>query len=107
MTAQVHDAAIGTEIGTELIRDGEAARVWMLTLEPGEATEFHRHDYDYVFVVVRGGLVQTEYINGEVEVQDRQPLGTAEFRRRDLPHRLVNVGDTVYENVVIEIKRSP
>ncbi|MEA2496642.1 MAG: hypothetical protein QOJ29_4553 [Thermoleophilaceae bacterium] len=91
-------------VGTRLLHEDDFRRVWLLDLDPGEATEWHQHDSDYVFVVTQSGVVRTEYADGSTETQDGDDLGHAEYRQRDTPHRLVNVGDHPYGNVVIELK---
>jgi quercetin dioxygenase-like cupin family protein len=91
-------------VGTDLIFEDDEVRVWMLHLAPGEATAWHFHDCDYTFVVTRAGTVRCEYEDGSHELQDGDRLGHAEHRMRDPPHRLVNVGVSVYQNVVVELK---
>lgn len=95
---------IGHDVGTKLIHDDRHTRVWMLDLAPGEATEWHEHEHAYVFVVTAAGAVACEYADGSVERQLDDPVGSAHFRPRDVPHRLVNVGDRDYQNVVVELK---
>jgi quercetin dioxygenase-like cupin family protein len=93
-------------VGTALIFEDAEVRVWMLHLEPGEATEWHLHDCDYTFVVTRPGTVRCEYDDGGYELQEGDRLGHTEYRKRDQPHRLVNVGDSTYQNVVVELKKA-
>ncbi len=97
---------LGRNVGTRLLFEDDRARVWMLDLDPGEATEWHVHDHDYTFVVTESGVVRCEFDGGGFEIQEEDPVGHAQFRLRDEPHRLVNIGDTHYQNVVIELKRS-
>lgn len=97
---------VGRGVGTKLLFEDDRVRVWMLDLDPGEATEWHIHDYDYTFVVTESGSVRCEFERGELDAQNEDPVGHAEFRARDEPHRLVNIGDTHYQNVVVELKLS-
>lgn len=94
------------KVGTRLLYEDEGVCVWMLDLEPGEAMPWHVHHHDYTFVVSESGTVRCEYESGVVELQEDQPVGHAEFRKRDRPHRLVNIGTGHYQNVVVELKRS-
>ena len=94
-----------TQVGTKLLHEDDHARVWCLDLEPGESTEWHRHTSDYVFVVTQTGTVRCDYADGATEVQEGDPVGSSQYRRRDVPHRLVNVGDRPYRNIVIELKQ--
>ncbi|MBB6372632.1 hypothetical protein [Chryseobacterium shigense] len=96
------DVKIG-EIGTKVLFETEHVKVWDLTLAPGEATKWHKHQMDYMFVVVKNGKVATEYINGEIENQDDE-IGIVDFRKKDIPHRLVNNDNQEYKNIVVEFK---
>ena len=91
------------QIATTLLFENEYVRVWNLLLEPGEATDWHQHELDYLYIVIEPGKVQTEYIDGTCEKQDDTP-GTVVMRRIDKAHRLVNTGTSSYSNVVIELK---
>jgi beta-alanine degradation protein BauB len=95
-----------SKVGTQLLYEDERVRVWMLDLEPGEAMPWHVHDHDYTFVVSESGTVRCEYESGGFELQECHAVGYAEFRKQDEPHRLINIGDGHYQNVVVELKRS-
>jgi len=41
-----------TNIGTELLFENEAVRVWSMELAPGEESPYHVHKLDYVYVYV-------------------------------------------------------
>lgn len=92
------------KVGTKFLFENEYVKVWDLTLASGEATDWHEHLMDYMFVVIKNGRVRTEYIDGTYENQDDE-VGHVEMRRRDKPHRLVNSGDKVYMNIVLELKK--
>lgn len=95
---------LSTQVGTKLLFEDDHARVWLLELGPGEATEWHRHDCDYAFVVTRSGRVCCEYVDGSIEEQIDDPVGSTQYRNRDTPHRLRNMGQSTYQNVVVELK---
>jgi hypothetical protein len=92
-------------IGTRLLYEDDVSRVWLLQLDPGEATDWHEHSCDYAFVVTSPGPARCEYVDGTVEDQQGK-LGDVEYRSADLGHRLVNVGTSRYQNVVVELKAS-
>jgi quercetin dioxygenase-like cupin family protein len=93
-------------VGTKLLYEDDRVRVWLLDLEPGEVMPWHVHHHDYTFVVSESGTVRCEFESGGFELQQDQPVGYAEFRKQDEPHRLINIGDGHYQNVVVELKRS-
>ena len=40
-------------VGSYVILEDEFVRVWNFTLEPGQMTSMHKHDFDYSFVAVK------------------------------------------------------
>ena len=105
-TLHEQDEEHSCRVGTNLLYEDDRVRVWMLDLEPGEAMPWHVHHLDYTFVVSKSGAVRCEYESGDFELQRDHVVGHAEFRKRDAPHRLVNIGDGHYQNVVVELKLS-
>ncbi len=49
---------LSSAVGTRLLYEDDATRVWLLDLAPGEATDWHEHECDYAFVVTRPGSVR-------------------------------------------------
>lgn len=92
---------LSDQVGTAVIYEDDRIRVWLLELGPGEASEWHRHSCDYLYVTTLAGQTQTEYLDGSIEPQD-DLVGDAVLRRADPGHRLVNMGKSKYQNVVIE-----
>jgi hypothetical protein len=104
--------APSTDVGTRVLFENEVVRVWDFRLEPGEASQLHRHLHDYLFVYV------TEHNELEVRAPDQQPLrvstpdgyvsytrvGSASDPR--LTHQLVNVGDTPHRQILVELLTS-
>ena len=90
--------------GTKLLFEDEHTRVWLLHLEAEGTSEWHTHECDYTFVVTRPGQVRTEYEDGASELQN-DPVGHAEYRRKDRSHRLVNDSTGTYQNIVVEFLR--
>jgi len=91
------------QIASRVLFENDRVRVWDLTVEPGQATDWHQHELDYLFVVIEKGKVHTEYANGATEPQDDE-LGHTEMRTDREVHRLVNDGPTRYRDIVIELK---
>jgi hypothetical protein len=91
------------DVGTKLMFEDDRVSVWELKLAPGEATAWHQHLHDYMFVVVRNGRVRVEFLDGSFEEQD-DVIGAVGIREKDLPHRLVNLSQNEYFNIVIELK---
>ena len=44
----------GPNIGTRVIAEHDRVKLWELKLDPGEASEWHAHENDYIFNCRRG-----------------------------------------------------
>lgn len=99
-------SAVSGAIGSELLFENEAVRVWVMDLEPGQAAPEHRHELDYLFVYTtpsRIKLVQDGEDQGVEEFDD----GFARFVRVDEPlqHHIENISDQPHRQVLVELKR--
>lgn len=98
MSAQWSD-----RIGTRVLYEDDGCRVWLLELGPGERSDWHTHDTEYVYVVTLPGPVKTEYADGTSEDQD-DSRGETSRRLPGLAHCLVNLGEHRYQNIIVELK---
>jgi beta-alanine degradation protein BauB len=98
---------ISSDVGTRLLFENDHVRVWDLTLEPGEAIPLHRHELDYLYVVVGGGTLQTEFADGTADPPREMTDGEVRFRpvENEVVHGARNVGSTRWRNIVVELKR--
>ena len=86
---------ISEEIGTRLLFENDRVRVWDLALAPGESTGMHRHENDYLYVVIGGGKLQGVSSDGvKREARDMED-GQVQWRDVDGEdvHEAINVGD--------------
>jgi quercetin dioxygenase-like cupin family protein len=97
------------KVGDRIIMEDERVRIWELTLEPGEAGDFHRHDLDYYLIILGGDYVAgvcledspIESFVGKVPEAGNTvsiPKGNVEWA--------YNVGDETYRDLIVEIKDS-
>lgn len=98
-------------IGTRLLFENERVRVWDLTLAPGETLPLHRHELDYLYVVIGGGSLQTGFADGTADEPRQMADGEVRFREvslsdgdRRATHSATNVGGTPWRNIVVELK---
>jgi quercetin dioxygenase-like cupin family protein len=104
MTAPLNP--VYSQVGTTLLFENERVRVWDLELQPGESTGLHRHTTDYLYVVVGGGTLQTMFADGTSDPPRMMHDGDVRFRsvEGENIHEAVNVGDTPWRNIVVELK---
>jgi len=96
------DSQLG-DVGTEFMFENDLIRVWNLELSPGESSDWHRHNTNYCFVVTRSGSLKGEHENGEVSISPLS-VGQVVMGKKGALHRVTNVGEEMYSNIVIEIK---
>ncbi len=96
-------------VGTGLLYEDDDVRIWEMKLEPGEASDLHKHDHDYFLVIDSGDLVAgvppkdfpMDMFVGKVPPDGntvRVPKGGVEWA--------VNVGKKTYHEILIELKKS-
>ena len=93
------------DVGTHFLHENEHVKTWDLVLKPGESSPWHHHSTHYLFVVTRAGILRTEYDDGTSAVRDYK-LGEVVMGEKDSVHRVTNVGDERYSNVIVELKQS-
>ncbi len=94
-------------VGTRLLFENDAVRVWDLQLAPGESTGMHRHELDYFYVVIGDGKLQRVDPDGTQHAPKSMQDGEVHFRAVDgeSVHDAVNAGEAVWRNIVVELKR--
>ena len=97
---------ISPEVGTQLLFENERVRVWDLRLAPGESTGVHRHEHDYLYVVIGDGRLQAADAEGNRgEARDMQD-GEVRFNavEGEAVHEAFNAGDGPWRNIIVELK---
>jgi quercetin dioxygenase-like cupin family protein len=91
-------------IGTELVYEDDAVKIWRIAPEPGQDAPWHTHVLDYTTVVVDGGVVERPNDDGTVDRFELEPGDFMRGRQGTIRHMVRNVGDTAFSNVIIELK---
>jgi hypothetical protein len=95
-------------IGTEVVFENERVRIWNLHLEPGERSAVHRHDNDYILVLLGGDRIAAEpEADTAGSVTERLEAdvvpGAVVYLERGGVETAVNVGQQPYDEVIIEL----
>ena len=96
-------------IGTDVVFENDRVRVWELRLAPGEASAVHRHELDYMLVLLEGDRIAAEpepdtggsfneYLEAEVVP------GAFVYIERGGIETAKNVGKEPYREIIIELK---
>jgi quercetin dioxygenase-like cupin family protein len=73
-----------------------------IRLEPGEKAPMHHHPSPHVVHVKNAARIRFSFPDGKEEIADLkagQVLWT-----EAVPHEALNIGNTVFNNVVVEVK---
>lgn len=104
------------QVGTRLLFDNERVRVWEIRLAPGERTERHRHQADFLSIYLthsqlrlvseKGGEEGGESDTQISEVFSDEGPGFIDYRelRGSFVHTVENVGDAAHWEIVVELK---
>ncbi len=97
------------QVANTLLYEDDEVRIWEMKLEPGEHSDLHHHEYDYLLVIDSGDLVAgippkdspMDLFVGKVPPQGntvRVPKGGTEWA--------LNIGEKTYHEILIELKKS-
>jgi len=97
--------AVTTDVGTRLLFENDRVRVWDLSLEPGDGSGLHRHTNDYFYVVIGGGTLARGNPDGSRGEPRTMIDGEVHFRSIEDAdvHEAINVGETTWRNIVVEL----
>lgn len=96
-------------VGSRILFEDEKVRIWELILEPGEASDLHRHDHDYYLTIFEGDFVAGVTPEGS-PVEPFVGIVPAEGNVVGIPKGGVewayNVGNKTYRELIIELKNT-
>jgi quercetin dioxygenase-like cupin family protein len=104
--SELERALANRTVGTRLLYENEAVRVWEIALEPGKRLPFHRHATSYFYRCHSGGRVRVRTPEGD-ELEYESPADEVHFHRIGpedvVVHDLENVGDTLVTYTTVEL----
>jgi beta-alanine degradation protein BauB len=107
--SEEHDGESIGKVGTRIIFEDERVRMWELILEPGEASDLHRHDHDYYLIIFEGDLVAGVSPKGsgvDSFVGKVPQAGNTVGIGKGATEWAYNVGEKTYREVIVELKDS-
>jgi hypothetical protein len=96
-------------VGGRVIFEDERVRMWELILEPGEASDLHRHDLDYYLIILEGDYVAGVSPKGtgvNSFVGKVPEAGNTVSIRKGGTEWAYNVGEKTYREFIVEMKKS-
>lgn len=98
------DMSGANPIGTELVYEDDAMRIWRIELAPGAEAPWHTHRLHYTTVVVESGVLERENDDGSVDRLEVQAGDLMRWQEGSFRHMVRNVGATTFRNVIVELK---
>ncbi|MCY4194192.1 MAG: hypothetical protein OXF04_07850 [bacterium] len=97
------------DVATKLVMENDRVRIWEMRLAPGERSDLHRHDCDYVLVQVSGDKIAGDFepdTAGEFSglVEGDVVAGQSMFIAKGGIEAAVNTGAEPYYEILIELK---
>lgn len=96
------EPALG-QVADRVVFENERVRIWEMTLEPGEASDFHEHTLDYMLCVIEGKSIDADFEGGKSITIPVEPSTTI-FVPKGNRETAVNRSDVRYREILIELK---
>ncbi len=101
------DTSPSTQVGTELLFENDAVRVWNMDLAPDERSPYHIHHLDYVIVYLTPSRITYRNAPDDSGITRRYADGHVNFVAvpdEGVSHQIQNASEEHHRQVVIELK---
>jgi quercetin dioxygenase-like cupin family protein/mannose-6-phosphate isomerase-like protein (cupin superfamily) len=99
----ITEVSIDKEPAHHFAMENDFVRVFDVVVAPHAATLMHRHDRDYMFVILGDSDISNERMN-EKPVHLVVKDGDVRYSKGGFAHIARNTGDTPFHNITIELK---
>lgn len=93
-------------IADRVLLENDRVRIWEMHLEPGQASALHRHDLDYMLIIVAGDRIAGVPGPGCTRTprEARVTPGQVYYLKRGETEWAVNRGTHPYREILVELK---
>jgi beta-alanine degradation protein BauB len=92
------------DVGTKLILENDRVKIWEMDLQPGQESAEHRHDLDYVLVILEGDQIDGVCTDGRETIHAAVQPGLTAYVAQGGTEIARNVGRRRYHEIIIELK---
>jgi mannose-6-phosphate isomerase-like protein (cupin superfamily) len=92
------------DVATKLLMENDRVKIWEMDLEPGEESAEHRHDHDYILVIVEGDKIAALCTDGRDNIDAEVNPGLAVYVPKGGTEIARNTGAQRYYEILIELK---
>jgi hypothetical protein len=106
------DERVFGDIATKLLMENDRVRIWEMRLEPGQKSDLHRHDLDYIMIQISGDRMAADFepdsagpwgADGARVEGDIAP-GNVLYAERGGIETAINIGEQPFYEIVVELK---
>lgn len=94
------------DVATKLLFENDRVRVWEMVLEPGQRSDWHRHDHPYLLCIIEGETIDARMASGR-DLSIPAGAGTVYYVPPGATEVAVNRSVTRFREVLIELKDGP
>jgi quercetin dioxygenase-like cupin family protein len=96
-------------IADRVLLENDRVRIWEMRLEPGQASALHRHDLDYMLIILEGDRIAGVPGPGCTRTprEARVKAGQVFYLARGESEWAVNRGTLPYREILVELKDAP
>ena len=93
-------------IADRVLLENERVRIWEMKLEPGQASALHRHELDYMLIIVEGDRIAGVPGPGHTRAPREATVtpGQVFYLTRGESEWAVNRGTRTYREILVELK---
>jgi beta-alanine degradation protein BauB len=98
-------------IATKVLMENDKVRIWEMRLAPGQKSDLHRHDLDYIMIQISGDKMAAEFEPdsggewaGHAYVEGDISPGNVLFAKAGGIETAVNTGSEGFYEIVVELK---
>jgi hypothetical protein len=101
------------DVGSKKLYEDDRCIVWEFRLAPGEISPVHRHERDYIMLILGGDRIAAHFtpdsvgvykdLAGKTYTGDVEP-GTVKFGEKGSIEAAENIGSVEYLNYIVEFK---
>jgi quercetin dioxygenase-like cupin family protein len=91
------------DVANRFLFENDRIRVWEMSLEPGEQSDFHEHTMDYVLCILEGDVIDADMADGRKLSIPVKP-GKVFFVPKGGKETAINRSGTRFREILIELK---
>ena len=92
------------DVATRLIEENDRVKIWEMDLQPGEESDEHRHEMDYILVILEGDRICGVATDGREDIDAEVHPGLTVFVPKGGTEIARNTGRERYREILIELK---